>query len=290
MSNVVGAVESTPKKVAFMSRPNAHEERIKRDEEELEALTKANEEPNEEQQEEEQQEAEPKSKEEQTFKKRYGDLRRHSQKVEKELRDKIDDLEKKYQEAAKGSMKLPKSEEEVKAWMEKYPDVAGIVETIAMQKSREASESLNKEFETLRRQQEETLYERVETQVARAHPEWYDIKESDEFYDWIDTKSKRIQNVIFEDEPDVEAISDVIDMFKTQTSYKKGKKNRDTSGAKSVDTKSERTQITDSDGKRRYKESEIKKMGDDEFMELADDIQKASREGRIIYDLSGGAR
>ena len=42
-------------------------------------------------------------------------------------------------------MNLPKSENEIDAWAKNYPDVAGIVETIASKKAKEASnDRLNK--------------------------------------------------------------------------------------------------------------------------------------------------
>ena len=66
-------VDATPKKKAFMTKRSTHEDRIKKDEEELKELMKVakgeSEEPTEEKKEEEE---EPKNAEERTFKKRYG--------------------------------------------------------------------------------------------------------------------------------------------------------------------------------------------------------------------------
>ena len=39
-------------------------------------------------------------------------------------------------------MKLPKSDEDIEQWAADYPDVAAIVETIAMKKAREQSTAL----------------------------------------------------------------------------------------------------------------------------------------------------
>ena len=44
--------------------------------------------------------------------------------------------------ATKKEMKLPKSDEDIEAWATEYPDVAKIVETIAMKKAREQSAEL----------------------------------------------------------------------------------------------------------------------------------------------------
>ena len=81
-----------------------------------------------------------KNAEERTFKKRYGDLRRHSQEKEKEYQKQLDDLKGQLEKATKKEMKLPKSEEDIEEWAKEYPDVAKIVETIAIKKAREQSE------------------------------------------------------------------------------------------------------------------------------------------------------
>jgi ABC-type transporter Mla subunit MlaD len=56
------------------------------------------------------------SAEEETFKKRYGDLRRHTQKIQEDFKKEIDDLRKQLDQAARKEMKLPKSEDDLKAW------------------------------------------------------------------------------------------------------------------------------------------------------------------------------
>ena len=90
MANDIMAEEmQTEKKVAFANRKYSNEDKLKKDEEELEQLiaeqrgeTK-----------EEEQEAEPVGAEEKSFKKRYGDLRRHMQEKEKSWEDKFKQLE-----------------------------------------------------------------------------------------------------------------------------------------------------------------------------------------------------
>ena len=78
--------DATPEKKAFMAKRSTYEERIKKDEEELKQLLeeKTGDEKQEEDQDSTEEKEEPKNAEERTFKKRYGDLRRHSQEKEKE--------------------------------------------------------------------------------------------------------------------------------------------------------------------------------------------------------------
>ena len=42
-------------------------------------------------------------------------------------------------ESTKQEIKLPKSDEDIEAWAKRYPDVAAIVETIAIKKAKEQS-------------------------------------------------------------------------------------------------------------------------------------------------------
>ena len=140
--------DATPKKKAFISKPYSQEERIKKDEEELAKLLKEQkgeaEKPETEEKKED--EAEPTNAEEKTFKKRYGDLRRHTQEKEKQFQKQLDDLKSQLEKATKKEIKLPKSEEEIEEWSKEYPDVAAIVETIAMKKAKEQSDSINKKL------------------------------------------------------------------------------------------------------------------------------------------------
>ena len=126
--------EATPKKVAFVSKPYTQEERIKKEEAELEQLIKEQQGEAKAKEAEDKGEEEPTSAEEKTFKKRYGDLRRHTQEKEREFQKQLDDLKEQLAKATKKEIKLPKSDEDIEAWSREYPDVAKIVETIAIKK------------------------------------------------------------------------------------------------------------------------------------------------------------
>ena len=77
--------DNTPKKAMFMNRPYSQEERVKKDEEELARLIEEQKGEDKTSEEETPSEAEPTSAEEKTFKKRYGDLRRHTQEKEQQF-------------------------------------------------------------------------------------------------------------------------------------------------------------------------------------------------------------
>ena len=124
----------SPKKVAFAQRKYTNEEKRKMEEEELEQMLK--EQRGEVEEAAEETEAEPEGAEEKTFKKRYSDLRRHQQQQADDFKKQIAELRNQLDAATKKEMKLPKSDEDIETWAKDYPDVAAIVETIAMKKAK----------------------------------------------------------------------------------------------------------------------------------------------------------
>jgi hypothetical protein len=145
------------------------------EEEELEQLLK--EQRGEVEKEEEPQEAEPANAEEKTFKKRYGDLRRHMQEKEKEFQDQLKELKSQLTEATKKEMKLPKSDEDIETWAKEYPDVAAIVETIAMKKAREQASELEERMKVIDDMQVSAKKEKAEAELMRLHPDFNDIRQ-----------------------------------------------------------------------------------------------------------------
>ena len=116
MSDTVMAEEVKPQeKVAFANRKYSNEDRIKEEEEELATLVA--EQKGEVEPEEVEKEEEPINAEEKSFKKRYGDLRRHSQKQLQEHVEKInalqDDHDKMYERMNRLSQKLDDIEKKV---------------------------------------------------------------------------------------------------------------------------------------------------------------------------------
>ena len=73
-----------------------------------------------------------------TYKKRYGDLRRHSQQLMQQKDQELVKMKAQLDQAAKGQIKFPKTDEEIDVWSKKYPDVAKIVDSIAQKRANEA--------------------------------------------------------------------------------------------------------------------------------------------------------
>ena len=281
--------EATPTKKAFMSRPYSQDERLKKDEAELEQLLKEQkgeqEAPTEEVKEEE-----PKSAEEKTFKKRYGDLRRHTQEKEKDFQKQIDELKSQLSQATKKEMKLPKSDEDIDAWAKEYPDVAKIVETIAMKKAREQSEDLEKKLKEINEFNQTTKKEKAEVELMRIHPDFDQIRESDDFHNWAEEQPKWVQNALYENQEDAKSAARAIDLYKVDRGITANKtSNSDKEAATQVKTKASKTNPT-VDGTKKIKESDVQKMSANEYEKKSDVIMEAIRSGNFIYDVSGSAR
>ena len=281
--------DATPKKKAFMSRPYSQDERIKKDEAELEQLLKdkkgEQEAPTEEVKEEE-----PTSAEEKTFKKRYGDLRRHTQEKEKDFQKQIDELKSQLSQATKKEMKLPKSDEDIDAWAKEYPDVAKIVETIAMKKAREQSEDLEKKLKEINEFNQTTKKEKAEVELMRIHPDFDQIRESDDFHNWAEEQPKWVQNALYENQEDAKSAARAIDLYKVDRGITANKtSNSDKEAATQVKTKASKTNPT-VDGTKKIKESDVQKMSANEYEKNSDVIMEAIRSGNFIYDVSGSAR
>ena len=280
--------DATPKKVmALASRKYSRDDKIKKDEEELEQLLA--EQKGEVKEEAEEQEPEPTSAEEKTFKKRYGDLRRHAQQKEADLQSQIDQLRTQLDESTKKQIKLPKSDEDIEAWAKEYPDVAGIVETIAIKKSREQSKALEDKLKQIDEMQVSATKERAEVELLKLHPDFVDIREDDDFHNWAEEQPKWVQQALYENDNDAKSAARAIDLYKSDRNIGK-KKSTSKDAAFATNTKTSRTKPQTNDESSYLKESQVQKMSSQEYEKRADEVMEAIRTGKFIYDVSGSAR
>ena len=229
-------------------------------------------------------------KEEESFKKRYGDVRRHLATKEKEFNARIQELETQLSKATKNELVLPKSEEEIAEWTKKYPDVAAIVETIADKKARDRSSDLDKRLQEIETLRETATKEKAEAELMALHPDFADIREDDAFHDWADEQPKWVQDALYENSDDAKSVSRVLDLYKQDKgiSKDKAKSSSNLEAAKSI--KSTKNVPQDDESKSYLRESQVNKMSTKEYEKNADSIMEAIRSGKFIYDLSGAAR
>ncbi len=281
--------DATPKKVAFMSKPSNVEERIKKDEEELKKLVEQENEVESKKEETKEKEKEPVNAEEKTFKKRYGDLRRHTQQKEKEFRDQINELKNQLDSATRKEIKLPKTEEDLETWAKEYPDVAAIVETIAIKKAKEQSDVLEKRIKQIDEMGIEAKKEKAEIELLKIHPDFAEIREDEKFHQWADEQPKWVQDALYENDSDARSAARAIDLYKADNNISK-KETTDKDAAKAVTTKTDRSEPSTDETKSFFRESQVEKMTAEQYEKNSDAIMEAIRSNKFIYDLSGSAR
>ena len=290
-ANTIMVEENTPKKAMFMNRPYSQEERVKRDEEELARLVEEQKGSGETSEEETPSEEEPTSAEEKTFKKRYGDLRRHTQEKEKQFQKQLDELKGQLESATKKEMKLPKSDADIEAWAKDYPDVAKIVETIAMKKAKEQSADIESRLQKIDEMSADAQKEKAEAELMRIHPDFGDIRDSDDFHEWADEQPKWVQDALYENDNDARSASRAIDLYKADKGIGKETKTKsDKSAAMEVGTKNTKTKVDATDSGKKILESNVQKMSAQQYEKQADTIMEAIRSGNFVYDVSGSAR
>ena len=280
------------KTAGYMSRSRSkYKDKIKKEEEELKQLMEQQGQATEEKTEEKVEEAKPEvelSDEEKSFKTRYGDVRRHLAAKEKEYNAKIKELEDKLGQTEK--LVPPKSDDDIAAWAEKYPDVAGIVETIADKKAKQMFDKANLQIEELNKAKEEATRSRAENEIREAHSDFDKLRDSDEFHNWVEEQPKWVQNALYENTDDAASVIRVIDLYKVDNGLTRSDKKDKTKAAASLVDRGSKTKVDPSEMSDKIKESDIAKMSDAEYAKNADKINEAHRSGKIIYDLSGNAR
>ena len=288
----------TPKTAGFVDRGYSYESRKKRIEEEEEEIKRLeaeqrgeSEEENEEVTKTEEADTEVEEKalspEEKSFKKRYGDLRRHMQEKEKEWNDKFEAFEKRME---KESIVPPTSDEDIEEWAKQYPDVAGIVETIAAKKAQEMFSKADARLKELDQAQSEAQRMKAENQIRKSHEDFDDLRASDEFHDWANEQPKWVQDALYENSDDPASVVRVIDLYKVDKGLTKTAKKAKAKDAASTVTRRSKTEVDVEDANDVIRESDVAKMSDKEFEAKSEEINKAIRSGKFVYDVSGKAR
>jgi len=265
---------------------NANKDKIEQEEAELKQLAEDKSSP----QEPQDGEDSNLSAEEKSFKKRYGDLRRHSQQQQTTLQKQIDELRSQLQSSTEKQIKLPKSEEELNEWAAQYPDVAKIVETIAIKKAKEQTQALDERFKQLDEREHQTAKDKAEAELTRLHPDFDSIRDDDAFHTWVDEQPKWVQDALYDNESDAKAAARAIDLYKADKGIKTKKPAADKGAAESVNTRSSRSAPTGESTDGVFYESQVSKMSTFEYEKNQESIAKALQSGKFVYDVSGNAR
>jgi hypothetical protein len=232
-------------------------------------------------------EPEPTDPEEKSFKKRYGDLRRHLSDKEKEWEAKFEELK----NSVSGTKVLPpKSDEDIAAWARKYPDVASIVETIATKKADEKLSQYKSKFDEYEKLSYDASRNKAMDAIRQAHSDFDALRKSDEFHNWAEEQPKWVQDALYENEEDARAVIRVLDLYKVDKGMTPSARKEKTKEAASLVTSKNKANMDFENDGEKILESRVAKMSMDEYAKNEKKIMEAIRKGNFVYDLSGGAR
>ncbi len=134
------------------------------------------------------------------YKKRYDDLKKHYD-------EKIAEFKQREQELRATSAELsyapPKTLEDLEQFKEKYPDLYDTVETVAHLRSQQETEGLRQKLSTLEEKEAEITRREAEATLKQAHPDYEDLKRSEDFHGWAETQPEEIQKWIYQNPDNV---------------------------------------------------------------------------------------
>ena len=229
----------------------------------------------------------PTNSDEETFKKRYGDLRRHMQQQMAQRDQEIEQMKAQLTDATKQQIKFPKTEEEVDAWSKKYPDVAKIVDTIAQKRVQEVYNEAKSEMQDIRKQQDSIKSEKAMMELMKMHPDFQKIRASQEFHDWVSEQPKYVQDALYRNNQDAKAAARAIDLYKSDKGIRKVKTKSTKAAAQAVGKSGV---ATPSGGKSTFTESQVQSMSAAEYEKNEAKIMESISKGLFEYDVTGAAR
>ena len=214
------------------------------------------------------------------YKKRYDDLKRHYDAKLAEFQAERQQLEAATKQA---NVPMPKTVEELEEFKAQYPDVYGVVETVAAMQASERTTELQKELEVIKEREKETVVQAAYRELTANHPDFDTIKSDEKFLAWLQEQPESISDGIYNNNTDARWASRVLDLYKADAGISKKKTSKaKTDAATSVRAPKARDITSEQSGETRiWKASEIRSLKPWEFEKLESELDSARQEGRI---------
>ena len=217
------------------------------------------------------------------WKKRYDDMKKHYDISLNEFRDKEQELRDEVA-SNRPQYKAPKSPEELKQFESDYPDMFAVVETIAHMQSESKAKVLEERISKLQERETELVRQSAEERLMERHPDFQEIKNSDDFHVWAKEQPSDIQKWVYENVSDANLASRALDLFKKdmgmESSNTKSSSDKPTKGS-AADMVSTKTTSVDVSQEKIWSEKEIAAMSMAEYDKYESAISEAWQEGRI---------
>ena len=277
-------VETTPEEVQVeeILEPTPYQNNYRRDLDDKDTDTAT------EQQDTQEQEATPEERpvtaEEKAFKKRYDDLKRHYDKTLNKHKNEVTNLRTQIEQSTT-QMLPPKDPKELEAWRQKYPDVYDVIQSVAVNQADERAKKLEEKYQFLQEQQSQISKEKAEVELLKRHPDFQEIRATDDFHEWAQKQDPTIQGWLYENADNADLAARAIDLYKmdagiTSKKSKAQTKEMKKEAAKAVTSTKKGNQISVSE-KKIWSVQEISKLKPHEFDKHEKEIMEARREGRI---------
>ena len=218
------------------------------------------------------------------YKKRYDDLKKHYDNKLNEFKSREQEL---LEEASKNrtEYQAPKTEEELEQFKTQYPDVYEVVETVAHMQSESKAKVLEERLSKLQEREAEISQREAEKRLVERHPDFDDIRNSDDFHTWAKEQPDSIQQWIYDNANDADLASRAIDLFKKDIGMDvPAKKTKSSSKQKksAADMVSTKTTSVEPNQEKVWSEREIAAMSMAEFDKHEAEISEAMQQGRIV--------
>ena len=213
------------------------------------------------------------------FKKRYDDLKRHYDETISKHKDDVLKLKKENEAISKKP--IFKSQEEIEEWRKEYPEMYESVMQLTTEATMKSKQEMEEQLLEVKKQQAQIAKDKAEVELSKKHPDYKDLANDDDFYDWTRGQPKYIQDVI-DKSYDAKEIAFVLEKYK----YDRGisnKKVTNTDVKKEAAKAVSKTKPSETPSeKKTWKWSEIQKMKPDIYAKFEKEIDIANREGRIV--------
>ena len=222
--------------------------------------------------------------EEESYKKRYQDIQRHIQTVRDQKDQELENVKKQLNDATRKQIRFPKTDAEVEAWSNRYPDVAKIVDTIARTRANEVLAEGEKRLEQVEKFERTLNKQSAEQQLVQLHPDFAQIRQDPKFHEWVSMQPSAMQDSVYKNNTDATWAARTIDLYKSDI----GKRKTTKTAAQAVGRTSSSSPTTG--GKSTFSESMVQKMSDREYEANEEAINASISSGTFSYDISGAAR
>jgi len=210
--------------------------------------------------------------------KRYADLRSYADKQINDFKRQLAEKEKLI--AEKNKPEMPATEEEFEAWLNKFPDVARIIETFIVKKSPGIPADLIEEVNSIKADRHALARDRAIDDLVKVHPDFFEIRDTEDFKTWFEEKrvsNSRIDNqiysAVYEQDTDGREAAQAVTQYKNAKGLNKKPKEESPSAAFVPQGRGpQSTPNADVNQKYKFTLSQIEKMNIRDYERLESEI------------------